>query len=72
MAFMIAYPAHRVAIALLMMASAIALEVAQNFIPGRHGFAEDAVVKLLGIGLALCVTIVARSAFRKRDAGGSE
>lgn len=72
LAFILAYPARRVAIMALMVASAVALEVAQNFVPGRHGMASDAVVKLLGTGLALCVTLVAQHMFSKSDVGGGE
>lgn len=66
-AFMAAYPAHRAVIALLLMACAVALEAAQNFVPGRHGMAADAALKLLGTGLALFVTMAAQSAFHSRD-----
>lgn len=71
-AFMIAYPAHRILIALLLTACAILLEVAQNFVPGRHGVAADAAIKLLGTGLALFVMMMAQSAFQRRGSSRSE
>ncbi len=66
-AFMVAYSVRRIVIALLLMACAIILEVAQNFVPGRHGVAADAAFKSLGVGLALLVVMVAQSALQKRD-----
>ena len=68
-AFMLAYPARRGAIMALMVASAVVLEVAQNFVPGRHGMAVDAAIKLLGTGLALGVTLLAQRVFPKSDVG---
>ena len=59
-AFSIGYPKRRVLILLLVLAGVGLLEIAQHFVPGRHGHFHDAVVKASGVVLgALTAMLVA-------------
>jgi VanZ family protein len=65
--FMLAYPDKRRLVAMALVLLAIGLELAQLAAPGRHGTGQDAVVKLLGVGLAAAISwLVARSSRRVR------
>ncbi len=59
-AFCLGYPKHRLYIIALLIGIVGFLEVAQNYVPGRHGRLPDGVVKasgaLLGIAFATFVT----------------
>jgi VanZ family protein len=59
LAFGLAYPRHRIAIAIVLVAAAVGFEVAQHFAIGRHGRVLDAAVKVVGAGVGLAMSIVA-------------
>jgi hypothetical protein len=61
--FCLGYPRHRLLILVLLIGIVASLEVAQNFISGRHGRLPDAVAKALG---ALSGTALASIVFRQR------
>ncbi len=67
-AFMLAYPDRRHAIAWAMAAFAIGLELVQLIVPGRHGMAHDALIKLLGVALAAVGSLL----WRRLDAATDE
>ena len=56
-AFCLGYPKHRLPILVLLLGIVGFLEVAQNYVPGRHGRLPDGVVKasgaLLGVAFAM-------------------
>jgi VanZ family protein len=58
-AFGVGYPKHRLHILLLLVGLVGLLEVAQNFLPSRHGRLPDEMVKtsgaLLGVALAMFI-----------------
>ena len=58
--FCFGYPKHRFAILILLIGTVGFLELAQNYVPGRHGRVMDGVVKvsgaMLGAVFAMCVT----------------
>jgi VanZ family protein len=47
-AFCLGYPKHRLSILVLLVGIVGLLEVAQNFVPGRHGRLPDSMVKASG------------------------
>jgi hypothetical protein len=58
-AFSVAYPRHRVWVALSVVFAAVGLELGQLFVPGRDARVPDAVVKVLGaVSGVLLVTCV--------------
>lgn len=61
-AFCYAYPKHRYAILLSLVGLTAFLEIAQNYVPGRHGRLSDGLVKALGafLGVALTTLIAHR------------
>ncbi len=66
--FSLAYPRHRLRILVFLIAIIVALELAHNSIPGRHGRLPDAMVKAAGtlLGGAFSALIPRR----KRDLNG--
>ena len=56
-AFAIAYPKHRLAVLVLVLAVAVGLELAQHLTPGRHGRIHDVLVKAFGAALGTLVVI---------------
>jgi VanZ family protein len=58
-AFCLGYPKHRLHILVLLVGIVGFLEIAQNYVPGRHGRLQDGVVKasgaLLGVAFAMLV-----------------
>ena len=56
-AFCLGYPKHRLPILVLLLGIVGFLEVAQNYVPGRHGRLPDGVVKasgaLFGVAFAM-------------------
>lgn len=66
--FGVAYPRKILLVALLVIGSAVALELMQRLVPGRHGRMFDADVKIvgacLGIASAIAVNIWARRSGR--------
>jgi hypothetical protein len=61
-AFCLGYPRHRFHILVLLIGIVGLLEVAQNFVPGRHGRVPDGLVKASGalIGAAFAVLVTRR------------
>lgn len=59
LAFGLAYPRHRIAIAIVLVTAAVGFEIAQHFAIGRHGRVVDAAVKVLGAGVGLAMSIAA-------------
>jgi len=55
-AFCHAYPKHRHVILILIIGLAGCLEIAQNYVPGRHGRFSDGLVKALGAFLGAAFT----------------
>lgn len=55
-AFCYAYPKHRYAILISLVALTAFLEIAQNHVPGRHGRLSDGLVKVLGAFLGVAFT----------------
>ena len=51
----LAYPRHIVLVCLVVLGSAVLLEIAQLFTPGRHGRLSDAMVKMTGGALGILV-----------------
>ncbi|MBE7733521.1 VanZ family protein [Devosia sp. CC-YST696] len=51
--FALAYPRHLLLVALLTFGAALALEVFQYAVPGRHARASDFVAKIVGGGLGI-------------------
>jgi hypothetical protein len=72
-AFSLGYPKHRLSILLLLLGIAGLLEVAQNYVPGRHGRVPDGLVKTSGalVGAAFA-TFVARYSSLLNKAGKGE
>jgi hypothetical protein len=63
--FCLGYPKHRLCILVLLIATAGFLELAQNYVPGRHGHFSDGMIKALGALFgATLVTLVARRGLR--------
>ena len=60
--FGLAYRARPLRIALLVLGSALALELLQLLAPGRHGMLPDAGVKLAGAAIGLGITWAAGAA----------
>ena len=46
--FCLAYPRHMILVALIVLGSAVLLELAQLLTPDRHGRIQDAIVKMTG------------------------
>lgn len=57
-AFCHAYPKHRYAILFFIVGLAGFLEIAQNYVPGRHGRLSDGLVKVLGACLGVAFTML--------------
>ena len=47
-AFCLGYPKHRLHVIVMLLATVGILEIAQNYVPGRHGRLPDALVKASG------------------------
>lgn len=60
MLWVMAYPRHFVATAVVVLLLAVGLEVAQEWMPGRHGRERDALIKLGGAALGLGVGALLR------------
>lgn len=59
--FCLGYPKHRLFVLALLIATTGFLELAQNYVPGRHGHLSDSMVKALGVLLgAIVATLAAR------------
>ncbi|MBA1156723.1 VanZ family protein [Microvirga mediterraneensis] len=58
-AFCLGYPRHRLQIIVLMIGMITVLEVAQNYVPSRHGRLPDGLVKVSGalIGAAFAMLL---------------
>jgi Trk-type K+ transport system membrane component len=54
----LAYPKHRLGILIVVIGLVGVLEVAQNFVPGRHGRLPDGMVKASGALLGAVFTMV--------------
>ena len=73
-AFAIAYPKHRLAVLILVLAFAAGLELAQHLTPGRHGRVHDVLVKAFGAALGTLAVILGERALAmqsRRSANGS-
>lgn len=57
-AFAIGYPRHRFVIFAAGFASVALLEVAQNWIPSRHGTVHDSMVKAAGLGIGILLVLL--------------
>jgi VanZ family protein len=57
-AFCLGYPKHRARILVLLIGIVGLLEVAQNFVPGRHGRLPDGLVKVSGVLLGAALAAV--------------
>ena len=53
--FCLAYPRHFVLVCLVVLASAVLLEIAQQLTPDRHGRIHDAIIKTTGGALGVVV-----------------
>jgi hypothetical protein len=64
-AFSLGYPKHRLPILVLLVGIVGFLEVAQNYVPGRHGRLPDGVVKASGalLGVAFAMLAACRNRF---------
>ena len=51
--FCLAYPRHMILVALIVLGSAVLLELAQLLTPDRHGRIQDAIVKMTGAALGI-------------------
>jgi VanZ family protein len=51
--FCLAYPRHFVLVCLVVLASAVLLEIAQQLTPDRHGRIHDAIIKTTGGALGI-------------------
>jgi VanZ like protein len=51
--FCLAYPRHIALVCLIILGSAVLLELAQLLTPGRHGRIQDAIVKMTGGALGI-------------------
>jgi hypothetical protein len=60
--FCLAFPRHRVLIALGLISAAGVLEVLQNLIPGRHGHIRDFGIKALAAFAGAAISVPARRA----------
>jgi VanZ family protein len=68
-AFGVRYPKHRLHILVLLVGLVGLLEVAQNFLPSRHGRLPDEIVKTSGafLGVALAMFIERRKRVHKKE-----
>lgn len=62
--FVLAYPKRLVSIALSVILVAVALEVLQLIVPGRHGRLVDATVKCCGALTGIALAIALRHGYR--------
>jgi hypothetical protein len=51
--FCLAYPRHIVVVCLIVLGSAVLLELAQLLTPDRHGRIQDAIIKMMGGALGI-------------------
>jgi glycopeptide antibiotics resistance protein len=51
--FYLAYPRHIVLVCLIVLGSAVLLELAQLLTPDRHGRIQDAIIKMTGAALGI-------------------
>jgi VanZ like family len=51
--FCLAYPRHFILICLVVLGSAVLLEIAQHLTPDRHGRIRDAIIKVVGGALGI-------------------
>jgi VanZ family protein len=58
-AFCVGYPNHRRYILVLLVGMVGFLEIAQNYVPGRHGRLPDGVVKASGALLGVTLAVLA-------------
>jgi len=67
--FCLGYPRHRLTIIVLLIGTVGFLEIAQNYVPGRHGRFPDGLVKasgvLLGAAFAMFMTRAMRGSQRE-------
>jgi hypothetical protein len=60
LAFLLGYPRHRLSTLIMLVSIISLLEIAQNFVPGRHGRITDGLIKVagafLGFGLGILIT----------------
>ena len=64
-AFAFAYPKHRLAVLVLVLAFAVGLELAQHLTPGRRGRIHDVLVKAFGAALGTLVVISGERTYRQ-------
>lgn len=66
--FALAYPGHRVSVALAAVPVIGALEALQLWMPGRHARLEDFVVNLVALWIALAIANLGRAAAARNEA----
>jgi VanZ family protein len=73
-AFCLGYPTHRLPILVLLLGIIGFLEVAQNYVPGRHGRLPDGLVKASGtlLGAAFAAFISRSSGFLRETETGEK
>lgn len=72
LAFCLGYPTRRFPALVLLIGAVALLEVAQNYVPGRHGRLPDGVIKASGVvfGAALAMIMSRRPAHRRAQFSG--
>jgi len=70
--FRLAYPRHLMIVLIVVLGTAITLEVLQNFVPDRHSRLLDAMEKLLGAATGIALGRIAGSSFWPIRVGENE